>query len=122
MDIRTIVHYLALAYFSYIFGYAGLYKVIKKTSMMQSMQSLGFNETWTLVIGYAEVLGVAGLIAGLFVPHLKNASVLFLLPFAIGAFTSHMAHHEFNHYYNSLIVCILPFVILLTDKHFRLEL
>lgn len=122
MDFRIIVHYAALAYFSYIFGYAGLFKVIQKTSMMNSMQSLGFNRAWTLVIGYAEVLGVLGIVAGLFIPHLKNASVLYLWPFAIAAFATHMAHHEFSHYFNSLAVTVLPVLILCTDKQFRLSL
>ena len=122
MEIKTIVHYAALAYFIYIFGYAGLFKVIRKKSMMASMESLGYNTFWTLVIGWAEVLGVTGLIAGLFLPHIKSISVLFLLPFAIGAFTSHMAHREFSHYRHSLTVCILPFFILFTDETFRLVL
>lgn len=120
--IVSIVHWVAYLYYGYIFGYAGLFKVFKKKSMMESMESLGFNETWTLVIGWAETLGVAGLIIGFFYPAVKNLSILCLFPFAVGAFTTHMAHQEYNHFYNSLYVCVLTIVILFTDKHFRIVL
>jgi uncharacterized membrane protein YphA (DoxX/SURF4 family) len=120
--IVSAVHWLAYAYYGYIFGYAGLFKIFKKKSMMTSMESLGFNETWTLVIGWAETLGVVGLIIGLFNPAVKNLSILCLFPFAVGAFTAHMAHNEYVHFHQSLWVCILTFVILLTDKHFKIVL
>lgn len=123
MNYISYLHYASLAVFSWIFGYAGLYKVLKMPGMMKSMESLGFTEGQTLLIGVAEVLGVAGIIAGLFVSYVKNISVLFLLPFAIGAFTVHISYqHDFGHYRNSLLVCILPVIILLTDKSFRISL
>ncbi|MNR42745.1 hypothetical protein D3C85_1612880 [compost metagenome] len=90
--------------------------------MMLSMQSLGFNKTWTIVIGVFELIGVILILIGIFQPQYKNAGLLFLLPFAIGAFTTHMAHQEYNHYYHSLLVCILTIVILATDKTFRIIL
>jgi len=120
--IKTAIHWLSYAYYLYIFGYASLFKVFQKKSMMQSMLSLGFNKMWTIAIGTLELFGVILIVIGLFQPYYKNAGILFLLPFAIGAFTTHMAHQEYNHYYNSLIVCILTVVILATDKSFRIIL
>ena len=121
MDYKIILHYIALTVFTYIFGYAALYKILKMPGMMAGMKSMGFGETGTLLIGYAEALGVIGILVGLFFPYLKNLSVLWLLPFAIGAFTTHLAfHHNFMNYMNSLIVCVLPFVILATEKTFKI--
>ncbi len=94
---------MSYAYYLYVFGYASLFKVFQKQSMMQSMDSLGFNKTWTLGIGVGELLGV-----------------LLLFPFAIGAFTAHMAYGEYHHFYNSLMMCILSVVLLATDKNFKI--
>ncbi|TPG33373.1 DoxX family protein [Flavobacterium pectinovorum] len=120
--IKTAFHWLSYAYYLYIFGYASLFKVFQKKSMMQSMESLGFNKTWTLTIGALELFGVILILIGIFQPYYKNAGVLFLFPFAIGAFTTHMAHQEYDHFYNSLIVCVLTITILATDKTFRIIL
>jgi len=116
----TIVHWLSYAYYLYVFGYASLFKVFQKTSMMQSMQSLGFNKTWTIFIGLGELIGVILLVIGLFKPQYKNLAILLLFPFAVGAFTAHMAHQEYYHFYNSLLMCILSVILLATDKHFRI--
>ena len=43
MTIKTAIHWAAFAYYLYVFGYASLFKVFQKESMMQSMQSLGFS-------------------------------------------------------------------------------
>lgn len=90
--------------------------------MMQSMQSLGFNKSWTILIGIGELLGVILLVIGLFKPQFKNMGILLLFPFAVGAFTTHMAHKEYNHFYDSLMMCILTIVLLGTDKHFKIIL
>jgi len=119
---QQIIHWAAFIYYLYIFGYASLFKVFQKHSMMQNMQSLGFNKTWTIIIGIAELIGVLLLITGTFIPQLKNIGILLLFPFAIGAFASHMAHHEYEHYYNSLIVCILTVILLITDNNFKISL
>lgn len=119
---KTIIHWAALAYYLYVFGYASLFKVFQKQSMMQNMQALGFNKTWTVLIGIGELIGVILVVIGIFKPQFKNAGVLLLFPFAIGAFTAHMAHHEYSHYYNALLMCILSIVLLATDKHFKLVL
>lgn len=116
----TIVHWLSYAYYLYVFGYASLFKVFQKTSMMQSMQSLGFNKTWTIFIGLGELIGVILLVIGLFKPQYKNLAILLLFPFAVGAFTAHMAHQEYYHFYNSLLMCILSVILLATDKHFKI--
>lgn len=121
-NLKTLIHWLSYCYYLYIFGYAGLFKVIQKPQMMQSMESLGFNKTWTIFIGFAEIIGVAALLAGIVEPKLKNAAVLYLFPFAVGAFVTHMAHQEYRHFYNSLIVCILSIILLLTDKQFYIRL
>ena len=120
--IKIAIHWLSYAYYLYVFGYASLFKVFQKESMMQSMQSLGFNKTWTIAIGVFELIGVIFILIGIFQPLYKNAGILFLFPFAIGAFTTHMAHQEYNHYYQSLLVCVLTIVILATDKTFRIIL
>lgn len=120
--IKTIIYWSSYTYYLYVFGYASLFKVFQKESMMISMQSLGFNKTWTLFIGFAELMGVILIVIGIFKPPLRNLGILFLLPFAIGAFTAHMAHNEYFYYYNSLIVCILSIVMLFIDKNFKIQL
>lgn len=119
---KSIIHWLSYAYYLYVFAYASLFKVFQKQSMMQNMQSFGFNKTWTILIGLGEFIGVLLIIIGLCKPQLKNTGVLLLFPFAVGAFTVHMAYQEYNYFYNSLIVCVLTFVLLATDKNFRIVL
>lgn len=119
--LKTIIHWTSYLYYLYVFGYASLFKVFQKNSMMQSMQSLGFNKIWTIAIGIGELIGVVLIVVGLIKPSLKNAGILFLFPFAVGAFTTHMAHHEYQHYYNSLAMCILTVLLLWTDKNFSIS-
>lgn len=119
---KTIVHWPSLTYYLYVFGYASLFKVFQKTSMMQSMESLGFNKTATIIIGIAELIGVIIIVIGIFKPQFKNLGILLLFPFAIGAFTAHMAHQEYHYFYNSLIVCVLSLVLLGTDANFKITL
>lgn len=118
--IKFVVHWLSYAYYLYVFGYASLFKVFQKQSMMQSMDSLGFNKTWTLGIGIGELLGVLLLLIGLYKTEFKTVGILLLFPFAIGAFTAHMAYGEYHHFYNSLMMCILSVVLLATDKNFKI--
>lgn len=118
----TLVHWLSYGYYLYVFGYASLFKVFQKTSMMQNMQNLGFNKIWTIFIGIGELIGVILLLMGLYNPKYKNFAVLFLFPFAIGAFTAHMAHQEYHHFYQALIMCILAIILLITDKNFKIVL
>lgn len=120
--ITVFIHWAAYAYYVYLFGYASLFKVFRKESMINNMEHLGFDIRWTLFIGYAELLGVAGLIAGLWVHEVKNASVLWLFAFAIGALMVHFAHHEYKHFYGALFGCIASVVLLATDKHFKIIL
>lgn len=122
MKILQIVHWAAYACYVYLFGYASLFKVFQKQSMMQSMNSLGFNKTWTLLIGYGELLGVIGLLAGLWYHEVKNISVLWLFPFAVGALMVHFAHNDYQYYYASLSGCIVSVLLLATDKHFKILL
>ena len=119
---KAIIHWASYAYYLYVFGYASLFKVFQKKSMMQSMLSLGFDKTWTIAIGIGELIGVILLVIGMFVPHLKNTGILWLFPFAVGAFTAHMAHQEYHHFYNSLLMCILSVVLLWSDKTFAITL
>lgn len=120
--IKTIIYWLSYAYYLYVFGYASLFKVFQKNSMIESMQSLGFNTTWTILIGIGELIGVILILVGLYKPELRNLGILLLFPFAVGAFATHMAHHEFQHFYNSLIMCILTIVLLFLDKTFKIEI
>jgi uncharacterized membrane protein YphA (DoxX/SURF4 family) len=117
---KTILHWISFAVLIFIFGYAGIYKIIQLPGMMEGMKSMGFGTTATLIIGWAETLGVLGLITGIFIPVVKPVAVIWLWPFAIGALTAHFSyHHEFSDYLNALLVCIFSFLILNTDKHFK---
>lgn len=118
--VTTIAHWLSYTYYLYVFGYASLFKVFQKESMMQSMQSLGFNKTWTILIGIGELIGVILLLIGLLKPQYKNLAILLLFPFAVGAFTAHMAHQEYHHFYDALVMCILTVILLATDKSFKI--
>ncbi len=120
--VKSLIHWSSLVYYVYVFGYASLFKVFQKSSMMQSMQSLGFTKTATILIGAGELLGVALILAGLFKRRLKTLGVIYLFPFAVGAFATHMAHQEYSHFYNSLMMCVLTVVLLFTDKHFKITL
>jgi uncharacterized membrane protein YphA (DoxX/SURF4 family) len=118
----TIIHWTSYAYYVYVFGYASLFKIFQKQSMMESMQSLGFNKPWTIGIGIAETIGTLAVLIGIFVPRLKLIGIIFLFPFAVGALTAHMAHQEYQHYYNALLMCILTVVLLWTDGRFKVVL
>lgn len=117
-----IIHWATYAYYLYVFGYASLFKVFQKSSMMEGMEAFGFGKTWALFIGYGELLGVIGLIAGLWIHEVKNAAVLWLFPFAVGALMVHFAHHEYQYYFNALFGCIGSLILLATDKYFRVVL
>lgn len=119
---KLITYWISYAYYVYIFGYASLFKVFQNESMMQGMQSFGFNKAWTIFIGIGELLGVILMIAGLFKPPLKNLGVLLLFPFAVGAFTAHMAHKDYSEFYDALAMCVLTVVLLWTDKTFKVIL
>jgi len=119
-NIRAAIYWLSFAYYFYVFSYASLFKVFQKESMMKSMESLGFGKFPTMLIGAGELLGVFLLLLGLYKPEYRNIGIIFLFPFAIGAFTTHMAHHEYSHFYNSLIMCVLGVVLLLLDKNFKI--
>ena len=121
MDIRPIIHWIALIAFSYIFAKAGILKVIVHPGMMEGMSILGFDKHRTSIIGWLEVFGVVGIVIGLWFPAVKNLAVLFLIPFGIGALTMHIAHQDgFADYYESFFVCVLSIIILLTDRHFKI--
>lgn len=123
MEMKTILHWISFAVLLYIFGYAGLYKIIKVPAMMQGMQSMGFGKTATLIIGWAETIGVIALILGIFIPVVKPVAAIWLWPFAIGALTTHFSyHHGLSDYCNALLVCIFPALLLATDNHFRITL
>jgi|SRR5690625_2455385 len=117
-----IIHWAVYSYFLYLFGYASLFKIFQKESMMDDMQALGFNETWTLLIGYGELLGVIGLITGIWLHKIKNVAVIWLFPFAIGALMVHFSHHDYQYFYGALFGCISSVILLLTDKHFKIKL
>lgn len=119
--ITQILHWTSLMIYICIFGYAGLQKIFYSPGMVEGMAALGFGVKWTFIIGLAEVIGVTGIIVGLFVRPVKIISVLLLLPIAIGAFTIHIGHHHpLSIYWQALIICILSIVILWTDEKFKL--
>jgi len=120
--ILQIIHWSAFSYYVYLFGYASLFKVFKEKNMMQGMEVLGFNETWTMLIGIGELLGLILLIIGIFYHKSKNLAVIWLFLFAIGALVAHFAHQDYNYFYGALFGCIAAVVILFTDKHFSISL
>lgn len=122
MKIVSLVHWAAYAYYVYLFGYASLFKVFQIERMMEGMNDLGFNKTWTLLIGYAELIGLFALVAGLWYRPAKNAAVLWLFPFAIGALMVHFAHNDYQYFYGAFFGCVSSVVLLVTDKHFRVVL
>ncbi|PRD55973.1 DoxX family protein [Sphingobacterium gobiense] len=120
--LTTIIHWITYVYFVYLFGYASLFKVFQKKTMMDGMMSFGFDKTWTLLIGYGELAGVLALIAGLWFRQIKNIAIIYLLFFAVGALMVHFAHREYQEFYGALFGCMAAFVLLTTDKHFKLVL
>ena len=121
-NLVKVSHWVAYGYLIYAFGYASLFKVFQKQSMMENMSNFGFGKTWTLFIGYSELLGVIGLIIGLWMHKVKNLSTLWLLPFAIGALMTHFAYNDYEYFYTSLYCCIACVVLLVTDKNFKVIL
>lgn len=119
---NRIFYWISFAWYIYIIGPSALKKVIQWQQMMDSMRSLGFDKNWTIGIGILETIGVLIVLAGLLKPSLRTLGVLFLFPFVIGAFTTHMAHQEYHHFYNSLIMCILSAILLVLDKRIRIGL
>ncbi|WP_308993441.1 DoxX family protein [Mariniflexile litorale] len=115
-----IIHWVAYTYLVYAFGYASIFKVFQKQSMMENMRDFGFGQTWTLFIGYAELLGVFGLIFGIWIHQIKNISTIWLLPFAIGALMVHFAHNDYTYYTTALYCCIACVILLATDKNFKI--
>lgn len=119
---KQIIHWLFMPYFVWEFGYASLAKVFLYPKMMVSMQSLGFNHVWTITIGYLELVGWIMVLIGLFKPKIRVVGILFLFPFSIGAFTAHMAHQEYEHFYASLLMCISSVVLLWSSKNFKMNI
>ncbi|AWW33040.1 hypothetical protein DN752_04185 [Echinicola strongylocentroti] len=117
-----VIHWIAYGYLLYAFGYASLFKVFQKHSMMENMSNFGFGKVWTLFIGYGELLGVIGLIAGFWVHQVKNLSVMWLFPFAIGALMVHFAYKDYTFFYTALFCCAACLIGLATDKNFKVIL
>lgn len=120
--ITQVIHWLAFCYYLYLFGYASLYKIFQKKEMMAGMESLGFDKTWTLCIGVGEFVGVIALIAGLWSHHLKNAAVIYLFLFAVGALMVHFAHRDYVDFYDALFGAVAAVILLITDEHFKVIL
>jgi len=120
--ILQAIHWLTFCYYVYLFGYASLFKVFQKKEMMEGMKALGFNSTWALCIGFGELIGVIALIVGLWSHPLKNAAVIYLFLFAVGALMVHFAHNDYVDFYDALFGAIAAIVLLVTDKHFKIVL
>ncbi len=121
-NLVRVSHWIAYGYLIYAFGYASLFKVFQKQSMMENMGNFGFGKLWTLGIGYGELFGVIGLVVGFWMHQVKNLSTLWLLPFAIGALITHFAHNDYEYFYTALYCCIACMVLLVTDRHFKVTL
>ena len=122
ITLKNVLYWTCYAGYLYIIMPASLFKIFQRQAMMQSMESLGFNKTWTLAIGIAEVIGVALVILGLYRSQFRTLGILFLFPFAIGAFTTHMAHQEYHHYAHSLVMCFLSAILLFLDNRIKIKL
>lgn len=120
--IEQVIHWIAYGYLIYAFGYASLFKVFQKESMMVNMNNFGFGKIWTLFIGYGELLGVIGLVVGFWMHKVKNLSTLWLFPFAVGALMVHFAHNDYQYFYTAFFCCIASVTALITDKRFKLVL
>tara|TARA_R110000796_G_scaffold252637_1_gene389628 strand:+ start:66659 stop:67030 length:372 start_codon:yes stop_codon:yes gene_type:complete len=120
--IKSVAHWIAYGYLIYVMGYASLFKVFQKQSMMENMSNFGFGKVWTLFIGYSELLGVIGLIVGFWLHQVKNLSTIWLFFFAVGALMVHFAHNDYEHFYEALYCCIACVTTLTLDKNFRLIL
>jgi hypothetical protein len=62
--VLVYIHWMLYLWYIYIFGYAGIFKIINVESMITGMDAFGFNLFWTHVIGWAETLGLLGLLLG----------------------------------------------------------
>lgn len=122
ISFKNIFYWLCYVGLLYIILPSALSKILQKTSMMESMHSLGFNKHWTLSIGIIETIAVLLILAGLYKSNLRTVGLLLLIPFAIGAFTTHMAHQEYIRFYPSLILCILSFILLILDQRIKINL
>ncbi|MDQ0781597.1 DoxX family protein [Chryseobacterium sp. W4I1] len=122
ISFKTVLYWLCYTGYLYIIFPSAISKIIQKPQMMGSMQSLGFNQSWTIAIGIAETIGVLIVLAGLFRPKFRTLGILVLFPFAIGAFTTHMAHQEYHHYYKSLAMCFLSAILLFMDNRITINL
>ena|SRR5690554_3409094 len=119
---KQIIHWIFLPYYIYKFAYAAFAKVFQIPFMMESMSSLGFNQAWTLMVGYFELIGWLMVVVGLLKPKIRVMGILLLLPFSIGAFTAHMAHQEYVYFYPSLIMCISSVVLLWSSRNFKMQI
>lgn len=122
ISFKTILFWICYAGYLYIIFPAAISKVIQRPHMMENMQLLGFNTTWTLAIGAAETIGAVMVLVGVFKPQFRTLGILLLFPFMIGALTAHMAHQEYHHYYNSLAMCFLSVILLFLDNKITIDL
>lgn len=123
MEVKAWIHWLALMTFAFVFCKAGLYKVLKIEEMMEGMKMIGFDEKLSVLIGWVEVLGVAGLLFGIRFPAVKLISILGLWVFAISALAIHISyHHPIAELTDALLVTCLPVLMLATDKEFKIEI
>ena len=119
-NFRKAAYWILLAYYIYVFGYASLEKVFQTKQMMDGMHFLGFNDIWIALIGYGGLGGWLIVLLGLYKAEYRNIGMLLLFPFAVGAFTAHMAHQEYSHYFNALYVSVTTPIILFLDKKFKI--
>lgn len=86
-----VLHWISFLVLVYIFGIVGaIPSLLMQPERVQDMKSIGFNTTWTILIGIGEILGVIGLLIGIKYRKLKTASAIFLFPFGVGATTNRL--------------------------------
>lgn len=119
---RKIICVLLYAYLIFTFGRAGLMKVLEKDSMVEGMRSFGFDRVATLAIGYAEIILVISLLAGIRKHTIRNMATFLLFLFAFGALMVHWAHRDYVDHYDALFCCIAAVGCLALDPYFRIRI
>lgn len=117
-----MIRVLLYTYLFYIFGWAGLMKILENDSMMEGMRLFGFDRAATLAIGYAEIITLIVLLSGIQKHRIRNMATLALLLFAFGALMVHWAYRDYVDHYDALFCCIAAVGCLGLDPYFDIRM
>lgn len=119
--VQKILRALLYVYLVFIFGRAALMKIVEDQTMMEGMQYFGFDRIPSLAIGYAELIVVIALLAGMGKHVIRNIATLLLFFFAFGALIVHWAHRDYVDHYDALFCSIAAVGCLALDRQFRIR-